>query len=97
MMKITIFGYTEFTVKVANSGEAKYDYVVVGTIDTAPTTSAYKAKIDMGTAAVSQIAQFTDVTFSDLDGGQHVIYISYIKDGSNNSGQDRGFVIIPKQ
>lgn len=32
-----------------------------------------------------------------LDGGSHDIYVAYIKDGSVASGDDRGYVLIPRQ
>ena len=32
-----------------------------------------------------------------LDGGSHDIYVVYIKDGSVNYGDDRGYVLIPRQ
>lgn len=37
-----------------------------------------------------------DVTFNNLDGGEHKIMITYGKNSSTHSYDDRGYLAIPK-
>ena len=104
-MFITINGYTSFTFKVRNYSENYYDYVVVNNLDdrSIPT---WQPNVGSGTASGGYVyysnkgnssnATWYDVTFSNLDGGEHTIIVTYGKDGSGNSNVDRGYVAIPK-
>ena len=111
-MKITVVGYTEFTVYVRSYAESTYDYVVVRKIGSAALTSwtAGSAYNDSGTKAHTRsnqqsgtaIGNYTAVTFTTADGltdddTPHTFYIQYGKDGSTNTGEDRGYVLIPKE
>ena len=42
------------------------------------------------------IGNFTLVEFTNIDGGTHTIQVMYRKDGSASSGDDRGYLLIPK-
>ena len=104
-MFITINGYTSFTFKVRNNSENNYDYVVVNNLDDTtipkwqPTVGsgiASSGKVYYSNKGKSSSTAWHDVTFSNLDGGEHTITITYGKDGSGNRNDDRGYVAIPK-
>ena len=104
-MFITINGYTNFTFKVRNYSENNYDYVVVNHIDdtTSPkwqplvgTGTASNARVYYSNKGKSSNGTWYDVTFINLDGGEHIITVTYGKDGSGNRNDDRGYVAIPK-
>lgn len=104
-MFITINGYTSFTFKVRNYSESYFDYVVVNNLDdrSIPT---WQPSVGSGTASggyvyysnqsKSSSTTWYDVTFDNLDGGEHIITVTYGKDGSGNSSSDRGYVAINK-
>ena len=105
-MFITIKGYTSFTFKVRNFSENNYDYVVVNNLDDTtipkwqPTVGsgiASSGKVYYSNKGKSSNGTWHDVTFNNLDGGEHTITITYGKDGSGNRNDDRGFVAIPKR
>ena len=104
-MFITINGYTSFTFKVRNYSENNYDYVVVNNLDDTtipkwqPTVGsgiASSGKVYYSNKGKSSSTAWYNVTFSNLDGGEHTITITYGKDGSGNRNNDRGYVAIPK-
>ena len=104
-MFITINGYTSFTFKVRNNSESSYDYVVVNNLDDT-TIPKWRPSVGNGTASggyvyysnkgKSSSVTWYDVTFDNLDGGEHYITITYGKDSSGDSNDDRGYVAIPK-
>ena len=105
-MFITIKGYTSFTFKVRNFSENNYDYVVVNNLDDTtipkwqPTVGsgiASSGKVYYSNKGKSSNGTWHDVTFNNLDGGEHTITITYGKDGSGNRNDDRGYVAIPKR
>lgn len=107
-MFITIYGYASFTFKVRNysDSESSYDYVVVNNIDDT-TVPKWQPSVGSGTASSGKVyytnkgksssATWYDVTFNNLDGGEHVITVTYGKDGIVNSGDDRGYVAMQKK
>ncbi len=99
IMYITIVGYTEFSLYIRSYGESNCDYVVVGNLDATSisrTTSGVKATTYGNSQSGTTISSYTKVTFSGLDGGEHKIPILYGKDGSADSGDDKGYIIIEK-
>ena len=104
-MFITINGYTSFTFKVRNYSEYYYDYVVVNNIDDT-TIPTWQPTVGSGTASSGYVyysnagnssnATWYDVTFDNLDGGEHTITVTYGKDSTGNDYNDRGYVAIPK-
>ena len=114
-MRVTVVGYTEFTVYIRSYGESgystyDYDYTVARRIGSSAleSWSYYDAYSDSGTKAYtnstsgSTLADYTAVTFTIADGltdddMPHTFYIQYGKDGSTNSGDDCGYVLIPKE
>ena len=105
-MFITIDGYASFTFKVRNSSESNYDYVVVNNLDDA-TVPSWHPSVGSGTASSGKVYYtnkgnssntiWHDVTFNGLDGGEHIITVTYGKDSSADRGDDRGYVAIPKK
>ena len=104
-MFIKIDGYKRFTFKVRNYSESSYDFVVVNNIDDT-TIPKWRPSVGNGTASggyvyysnkgKSSSATWYDVTFDNLDGGEHIITVTYGKDSSGDSNDDRGYVAIPK-
>lgn len=105
-MFITINGYESFTFKVRNYSESFYDYVVVNNLDDT-TVPSWQPSVGSGTASSGKVyytnrtnssnTTWYDVTFNGLDSGEHIITVTYGKDGSANDGDDRGYVAIPKK
>ena len=104
-MFITINGYTSFTFKVRNNSESNWDYVVVNNLDdtTIPTWqpaegsgTASSGRVYYSNKGKSSTTTWYDVTFNNMDGGEHYVTVTYGKDGSGNVGSDRGYVAIPK-
>lgn len=104
-MFITINGYTSFTFKVRDYSESYFDYVVVNNIDDT-TIPTWQPSVGSGTASSGKVyysnsgnsssTTWYDVTFDNLDGGEHTITITYGKDSSGHNYDDRGYVAIPK-
>ena len=104
-MFITINGYTSFTFKVRNFSESSYDYVVVNNLDDT-TIPKWRPSVGTGTASSGKVyysnksksssTTWYDVTFDNIDGGEHIITVTYGKDSSGNSNDDRGYVAVPK-
>ena len=107
-MFITIGGYANFTFKVRNysKSEGNYDYVVVNNLDDT-TVPSWHPSVGSGTASSGKVyytnkgkssnTTWYDVTFNDLDKGEHIITVTYGKDSNVNDGDDRGYVAIPKK
>ena len=105
-MFITIDGYASFTFKVRNYSENSYDYVVVNNLDDT-TVPSWQPSVGSGTASSGKVyytnigkssnTTWYDVTFNDLDSGEHIITFTYGKDGIVNSNADKGYVAIPKK
>ena len=105
-MFITINGYASFTFKVRNYSESSYDYVVVNNLDDT-TVPSWQPSVGSGTASSGKVyytnkgkssnKTWYDVTFNGLDGGEHIITVTYGKDSIVNSNDDRGYVAIPKK
>ena len=105
-MFITIDGYASFTFKVRNYSENSFDYVVVNNLDDT-TVPSWQPSVGSGTASSGKVyytnkgkssnTTWYDVTFNDLDGGEHIITVTYGKDSSANRNDDRGYVAIPKK
>lgn len=91
-MFITINGYTSFTFKVRNYSESNWDYVVVNNLDDTTSEGGYYSN-----KGLSSSTTWYDVTFNNIDGGEHIITVIYRKDPSGSQNDDRGYVAIPKR
>ena len=106
-MSITIVGYTEFTIYIRSYAESRYDYVTVSSnmLTSWNAGSAYngaKANTRDNQQSGTAIGNYTAVTFTTSDGltadtTPHTFFIQYGKDDSTNNGDDRGYVLIPKE
>lgn len=94
-MSIEIENKNEFTFYIRSYGESNYDYVEVYELDKEYTGNVYATTYSKPNSN-TDIAAYQQVTFTNIPSGKHTIYIRYRKDGSANSGTDRGYVLIPK-
>lgn len=92
-MYINITGYDKFDIYVRSNGEREYDYVNVYELDN---TSTIKYSFEDNKSSGTAISNYTLITFSNIDKGEHRICISYRKDSSDYEGTDRGYLLIPK-
>jgi hypothetical protein len=102
-MYIDIDGYTDFDLYIRSYAESNYDYVMVSQLDQTidnntkySSTTLVKAHTRGKQKSGTAISNYTKVSFTGIDGGQHRITIVYRKDSSSHSGDDRGYVLIPK-
>ena len=102
-MYVRISGYDEFTIYIRSYGESNYDYTLAFNPDVDVTsnpsysTSGVKAHTRGNQQSGQTIGNYTQVTYTGLGGGDHFICIVYRKDSSVNNGNDRGYVLIPKE
>ena len=99
VMKVTVMGYETYTLYINSYAESSYDYTIVSPVD-ASSYSTYNYNSSMCT----QSFQYNPIYFPDSwktitltmpDTGEHSFYITYRKDGSQNSYNDRGYVLLP--
>ena len=95
-MRIDFVGYSEFVIYIRSYAESNYDYTLAGKLDQTVTTSAYQDRTYGSQTSGTSISNYKKVIYSNLDGNRHFIEIMFRKDGSVNSNQDRGYVLIPK-
>lgn len=102
-MYIDIAGYETFKLYVRSYAESNYDYVMVSQLDATITNSTSYGDSNVKThtrgaqSSGTDISYYKLVEFTGIDKGKHRITIVYHKDGSTHSGQDRGYILIPKQ
>lgn len=103
IMYIDISGYSEFTLYIRSYAESNYDYVMVSQLDKTITgstsysnTTLVKAHTKGNQKSGTTISYYTEVKYTNIDGGSHRITILYRKDSSSHSGDDRGYVLILK-
>jgi hypothetical protein len=90
---ITIEGYENFTLYIGSYAESSYDYTIAFNVDS---TIIEKVTTKSFQYSPTSISNFKKVEYTNLDGGVHTIQITYKKDGSDNSNNDRGYLLIPK-
>ena len=102
-MYIDISGYSEFTLYVRSFAESNYDYVMVSQLDKTITgsstysdTTLVKAHTRGNQKSGTTISDYTEVKYTNIEGGSHRITILYRKDSSVNRDDDRGYVLISK-
>ena len=96
-MSFTIKGYSSFTFYIRSNAESSYDYVMVGSPNTVPTRDNHYASTKSRQNSGTQLHSYTPVTFNNLSkSSSYTIYVVFTKDGTNDNGDDRGYVLIPK-
>lgn len=102
VMRITLVGYTTFRLYIRSYAEWSFDYVTVGRLDKAITSDPGtngKATTQNNHQKGQELANYLEVIFTSADGltvGTHFIDICYRKDANTDNGNDRGYVLIPK-
>ena len=103
VMYIDITGYKNFKLYIRSYAESSHDYVMVSQLDQTITsgtsysnTTLVKAHTRASQSSGTAISNYKLVEFTGIDGGDHRITVLYRKDSSSNSGDDRGYVLIPK-
>ena len=101
IMYIDIVGYTNFKLYIRSYAEDYFDYVMVSQLDKTITgsssysdTTLIKAHTRNNQQSGTTISSYTLVEFDNIDGGSHRITVLYRKDGSGNSYDDRGYLLI---
>ena len=102
-MYIRINGYDEFSLYIRSYAESNYDYTLAFNPDIdissnpSYTTSGVKTHTRGKQQSGQAINNYLKVTYTGLNGGEHYIIVVYRKDTSVNSGNDRGYLLIPKE
>jgi hypothetical protein len=102
-MTITISGMTEFTCYIRSYAESNYDYVMIGQLDQSITGTSsieyntVKAHTRGNQQSGTALSNYTAVTYSGIDGGEHTITVVYRKDSSVNDNDDRGYLLVPDE
>ena len=99
-MKFKFKGMPNFKLWINSYAESNYDYTVAWNLDVNyPTSnpqynsSGVKAHTKGKQYNPTSISNFTEVDYSN-DGGEHFVVVTYRKDGSDNSNDDRGYVAV---
>lgn len=103
VMYLDIDGYDTFKLYIRSYAESNYDYVMVSQPDQSinkntsySDTSLIKAHTRGSQNSGTAISSYQLVEYTGLNSGKHRITILYRKDSSASSGDDRGYVLIPK-
>ena len=95
-MSFEIKGYSSFTFYIDSYAESTYDYVMVGNLNQMPTETSNYANTSGWQKASTSFSNYKTVTFNNLGRTTtYRIYVVYMKDGSNNNNDDRGYVLLP--
>lgn len=102
IMYIDIIGYSNFKLYIRSNAESSFDYMIISQLDqeingnTSITSQLVKDHTSNRQSSGTDISNYRLVEYTDIDGGSHRITIVYRKDSSVNKGDDRGYVLIPK-
>ena len=101
VMKLECAGYTDLTLYIRSYAEGNWDYTIASKANatTYPTTynsSSTKASTRGNQKSGTSLSDYTAVHYTGLSGND-IIYIVFTKDSSGDVGDDRGYVLIPKQ
>ena len=101
VMKLECVGYTELTIYIRSYAESSYDYTIASNANASAYPTAYndstaKAHTSGNQSSGTTLSDYTAVTYTGLKDND-IIYIVFRKDSSAESGDDRGYVLIPKQ
>ena len=100
VMKLECIGYTDLTIYIRSYAEGSYDYTIASianasTYPIASNSSGAKASTRAHQKSGITLSDYTAVTYTGLKDND-IIYIVFTKDSSTASGDDRGYVLIPK-
>lgn len=104
-MYIDIEGYTNFKMYICCSAHSSY-YVQVSQLDAGlygwywpdlDDATKSKAYLMGGESSGTSLSNYKLVEFDNIDGGKHRITVMYSKAGSQLGGNDRAYVLIPKE
>lgn len=100
IMRIDVDGYTEFSIYIRSNAESAFDYTIASTVDAEIYPTIYNEEAAYAHTRGNQksgetIGDYTKVTYT-LDGKSHHIYVVFVKDPSQASGTDKGYVLIEK-
>ena len=99
--KITVTKATNLlTVYIRSYAEERWDYTIISTPNapsypTSDSDSYVKAHTLVTQSSNSTLAGYTKVEYSDLKQNDW-IYIVYVKDDSNDEGDDTGYLLVPE-
>ena len=101
VMKLECMGYTDLTLYIRSYAEKYSDYTIASNANasTYPTrydSSDTKAHTRVNQQSGTALSNYTAVNYTGLK-GIDIIYIVFTKDSIDESGDDRGYVLIPKQ
>ena len=110
-INISGMGGYDFTIYIRSYAETTYDYTAAGALDVALSTtnnstnyptgsyssmpSSIKAWTRGNQQSGTDLSSYTAVTYTIPDNFPHFIDIAYKKDSGVNTGDDRGYVLIP--
>lgn len=101
-MKVTIKNMPQFVLYINSYAESSWDYTIAWELDTEPASSpGYSSTGVKAHTRGNQVdpangeLAFTPVSYAN-DGGEHTIWITYRKDSSQHSNNDKGYVAIPE-
>ena len=103
IMYITIKDCSSFKMYIRSYAESNYDYVMVSQLDKTingntsySDTTLIKAHTRDNQQSGTALSSYTLVGYTGITSGEHTITVVYRKDGGINNGDDRGYVLIPK-
>lgn len=103
--KITVSGVTSFTVWINSYAESSYDYTIASKLDSSSWATSYSStytnihtrSFQHNTTAGLNTSNWKKVTYTLPNTETHYIYITYVKDNSQHSNDDRGYFVIEKK
>ena len=100
VMKLECIGYTDLTLYIRSYAESNYDYTIASnsnasTYPTDYSSSDAKANTKGNQQSGTALSNYTAVNYTGLSDFD-IIYIVFRKDKSGNSGDDRGYILIPQ-
>ena len=101
VMKLECVGYTDLILYIRSYAESSYDYTIASNANASAYPTAYKdSTVKAHTRGIQKpgtsLGDYTKVEYTGLKDND-IIYIVFRKDSIGANGDDRGYVLIPKQ
>ena len=101
VMKLECIGYTDLTLYIRSYAEGSFDYTIASNANASTypkdsSSSDVKAHTKGNQKSGTTLEDYTAVNYTGLSDFD-TIYIVFRKDSGDASGDDRGYVLIPKQ